>query len=167
MARITLLRHGKAELPSMAVSDFDRGLATRGQQNATAVGKFIADHKMLPQLVLVSSAARTRQTYALARQAWPDDLPSLFEPRLYEASASMLLDCIIAHAGDLSHVLVIGHNPSLVVLLNHMTGEDVTEVNMVEFPTCCMADIGFEGDRISQITPDAGRLLSFKRARDL
>ena len=63
MARITLIRHGKAETPMAGKQDIDRSLIIRGQQNAAAVGGFIAAHKMLPQLVLVSPAVRTRETY--------------------------------------------------------------------------------------------------------
>ena len=63
MARITLIRHGKTEISSREKHDFDRSLILRGQQNSSAVGVFLREHKMLPQLVLVSSATRTRETY--------------------------------------------------------------------------------------------------------
>ena len=41
MARITLIRHGKAEMPRIGGNDFDRGLIQRGMQNAEAVGQFM------------------------------------------------------------------------------------------------------------------------------
>ena len=62
---------------------------------------------------------------------------------------------------------VIGHNPSLVVLLNHMVGDGHAEQNLGYFPTCCMADIGFVAPKIRDLVSDGGRLLSIKRARDL
>ena len=34
MARITLIRHGKAEMPRIGGDDFERGLIQRGMQNA-------------------------------------------------------------------------------------------------------------------------------------
>ena len=74
MARITLIRHGKTEIPSHEKPDFDRSLILRGQQNSSAVGAFLREHKMLPQLVLVSSAARTRETYGFMKSQWPDDI---------------------------------------------------------------------------------------------
>ena len=66
MARITLLRHGKSENPQTGVSDIDRALIKRGQQNADNVGKMMVRQKMLPDLVLVSPAMRTKQTYEIA-----------------------------------------------------------------------------------------------------
>lgn len=167
MARITLIRHGKAETPMAGKQDIDRSLITRGQQNAAAVGEFIAAHKMLPQLVLVSPSVRTRETYEHIKLHWPDNIEAKYVDALYEASASTLLHAIIDHAGDLSDVAVIGHNPSLVVLLNHMVGDGHAEQNLGYFPTCCTADIGFVAPKICDIISDEGRLLSIKRARDL
>ena len=166
MARITLLRHGKSENPQTGVSDFDRALIKRGQQNADNVGKMMVRQKMLPDLVLVSPAMRTKQTYEIASQNWPD-IPMEFVDSLYEATANQLMYVIEERAGQSQNMLVIGHNPSLVVLLNRMVGSTHTDNNLSYFPTCCIADIGFEADKVSDIDPEDGRLLSIMRARDL
>lgn len=166
MARITLLRHGKSETPQAGVSDFDRGLISRGQQNAVNVGEMMVRQKMLPDLVLVSPAVRTKQTYETVAQNWPD-IPVEFVDSLYEATANQLLYVIEENASHSQNVLVIGHNPSLVVLLNRMVGSTHTDNNLSYFPTCCLADIGFEADKIRDIDPENGRLLSIVRARDL
>ena len=167
MARVTLIRHGKAETSKAGVQDFDRPLITRGQNNSSAVGAFLTTHRMLPQLVLVSPSARTRETYEFIKPHWPADIAVQFVDQLYEASASTLLQAIIDHGGNLSDIAVIGHNPSLVVLLNHMVGDGHPEQNLHYFPTCCMADIGFVAPKIRDLVSDDGRLLSIKRARDL
>ena len=70
---------------------------------------------------------------------------------------------------------MIGHNPSLVILLNHMLADNhhaafngrVTEHDLSYFPTCCFADIGFEARRVSDIVSRSGKLLSMKRVREL
>ena len=135
MARVTLIRHGKAETSKLGVQDFDRPLISRGQINSSAVGAFLATHRMLPQLVLVSPSARTRETYEFIKPHWPDEIAVEFVDQLYEASASTLLQAIIDYGGDLSDIAVIGHNPSLVVLLNHMVGDGHAEQNLGYFPT--------------------------------
>ena len=71
MARITLFRHAKAEKPAMQKSDFDRVLANRGRRNADRMGRFIAKNDLLPDMVIVSPAARTRETHELASAHWP------------------------------------------------------------------------------------------------
>ena len=167
MARITLIRHGKAEMPRIGQNDFDRSLVQRGIKNAEAVGQFMQAHKMLPELVLVSPAARTRQTYELMSVNWPS-LPRVeFENRLYEVSADTLLHLIFEHGGDLGSVAVVGHNPSLVVLLTHFVGLVDGKKNLAYFPTCCVADVGFDAVKVRDIVPGEGRLISLVKARDL
>ena len=175
MARITLIRHGKTEISSHEKHDFDRSLISRGQQNSSAVGAFLREHKMLPQLVLVSSAARTRETYEFMKLQWPDGIAVKFIDELYEASADTLLSVILNNCGAQSNLAVIGHNPSLVILLNYMVADNhhaafngrVTEHDLSYFPTCCFADIGFEAPRINDIVVRSGKLLSMIRVRDL
>ena len=82
MARITLIRHGKAEMPRVDGNDFERGLVQRGMQNAEAVGQFMQTHKMLPDLVLVSPSLRTRQTYELMSASWAKPPRVTYEDKL-------------------------------------------------------------------------------------
>ena len=84
MARITLIRHGKAEMPRIGGNDFERGLIRRGIQNAETVGQFMQAHKLLPDLLLVSPARRTRQTYELMSASWPNPPRVVYEDKLYE-----------------------------------------------------------------------------------
>ena len=175
MARITLIRHGKTEISSHGKHEFDRSLILRGQQNSSAVGAFLREHKMLPQLVLVSSAARTRETYEFMKSQWPNGIAVKFIDELYEASADTLLTVILKNCGVHSNVAVIGHNPSLVILLNHMIADNhhaafngrVTEHDLSYFPTCCFADIGFESRLVAGIRVSNGKLLSMRRVREL
>jgi phosphohistidine phosphatase len=167
MARVTLIRHGKAEMPRIGEEDFARGLVQRGVQNSEDIGAFMLAHKMLPDRTLVSPAARTRQTYELMSSSWPDESQALYLDALYEVSADTLLRLIFDHAGDVENVAVVGHNPSLVILLSHFVGLDGGDMNLGYFPTCCVADVGFDAARVADIDPEAGRLLSLVRARDL
>ena len=167
MARITLIRHGKAEMPKIGENDFDRGLVRRGMTNAEAVGQFMQAHKMLPDLILVSPARRTRQTYELMSACWSNLPHVIYEDNLYEVSADTLLRLIFGHGREVENLAVIGHNPSLVVLLTHFVGQIDGEVKLTYFPTCCVADVGFEATKIGNIDPEGGRLLSLIRARDL
>ena len=167
MARITLVRHGKAEMPRIGGNDFERELVQRGVQNSEDVGQFMLTHKMLPDLILVSPAVRTRQTYEPMSASWPNSPQVHYEDKLYEVSADTLLRLILAHGRDVENIAVVGHNPSLVVLLTHFVGLVDGEFNLRYFPTCCVADVGFDARKIGDIDAEEGRLLSLVRARDL
>ena len=166
MARITLFRHAKAETPTMQKSDFDRVLAKRGRRNADRMGRFIARNNLLPDMVIASPAARTRETYELASVHWPD-IPVIYRDSIYEASASTILGAIDALAGDAERVMVIGHNPGLAILLGNLVETLPPDADIFYFPTSCLAEIGFDAPIIGEIAPESGRLMSLVRARDL
>ena len=166
MARITLFRHAKAETPTMQKSDFDRVLANRGRRNADRMGHFIARNDLLPDMVIVSPAARTRETYERASVHWPD-IPVIYRDSIYEASASNILTAIQSLAGDAERVMVIGHNPGLAVLLGNLLETPPPDADIFYFPTSCLADIGFDAPTIGEIAPESGRLMSLVRVRDL
>ena len=166
MARITLFRHAKAEDPDLQTADPERVLASRGRRNAARMGHFIKEKGLLPDLVIVSTATRTRQTFELASADW-SDIPVLFLDSIYEAGGTTVLAAIEAHGGDCERVMVIGHNPGLVVLLHNLVESPPSGVNMSYFPTSCVADIGFDVRYIRDIQPESGRLLSFIRVREL
>ena len=84
MARITLFRHAKAEYPLAGKDDYNRTLAPCGRRNADRMGRFIIENNLIPDLVIVSGAARTRETYDRASVHWPS-LPTIFTDSIYEA----------------------------------------------------------------------------------
>ena len=71
MRQLVLLRHAKAAVDSDTGEDFDRPLAARGREDAPVVGKALADEGADPQVVLVSDARRTRETWGLIAGAFP------------------------------------------------------------------------------------------------
>jgi hypothetical protein len=52
-------------------------------------------------------------------------------------------------------------------LLTHFVGLVDGEFNLRYFPTCCVADVGFDARKIGDINAEEGRLLSLVRVRDL
>ena len=109
MARITLFRHAKAETLSSQQDDFSRVLNARGRRNADRMGRFIAENDLVPELVIVSGAARTCETHEIAAHHWPDSL-AIWSDSIYEASATTIMAAIEAHGGHKGPVMVIGHN---------------------------------------------------------
>ena len=166
MARITLFRHAKAETPAMQKSNLERALANRVRRNADRMGRFIAKNNLLPDMVIVSPAARTRETLELASAHWPD-IPVIYRDSIYEASATNILTAIESLAGDAERVMVIGHNPGLAVLLGNLVETPPPDADIFYFPTSCVADIGFDAPTIGKIAPESGRLMSLVRVRDL
>ena len=111
MNRLILFRHGKAER-SAPGGDFDRRLTERGRFDAALMGRVLKDEEFRPDLVLVSAAARTQDTWAAVAPTFPDAEIQVRRD-LYLASETVIwaLAETLGEARDT--VLVIGHNPGL------------------------------------------------------
>lgn len=124
MKHIYLLRHGKAVSPAGRM-DHDRELAPRGQHDSRYIGEWMAARDLLPDHVLVSSAARTQETYArwsLGAQ-WEGTAETTEE--LYLASSYEICDRIAQLDDSLERILLIGHNPGLEMTVRELTGSQV------------------------------------------
>lgn len=116
LRRLLILRH--AESQSMARSDAARSLTARGIADAESVGTWLAATGHRPDRVYVSSAARTRQTWAAVSQAaqWGTDIEAEFLDALYDGGPATALEVIRNAPDDVGTVLVVGHNPTVAAL---------------------------------------------------
>jgi len=112
MERLILMRHGKAERHAQTGGDFERALADSGRADAAVMGKLLAGMAYAPELLLVSSARRTRET---AEQVAPNFPAARVEHLrdLYHADPEEVVQAIEDHADGAATVMVVGHNPGL------------------------------------------------------
>ena len=111
--RLVLLRHAKAENGG-DLTDQLRPLALSGRRQAAQVGATLDAAGLVPDLILCSSAVRTRQTWDLARAAFGSPAGELeIVDALYHGGVRGLLDAVRAVAADLRTVLVVGHEPAM------------------------------------------------------
>ena len=115
MDRLILLRHGKAEPESVSGQDFDRILTERGRRDVALVCLALADAGLQPELALVSPAARTLETWAVAATIFPGAELRVV-PALYEVGPNDILAIAREEGAAVSTVMVVGHNPGLGVL---------------------------------------------------
>ena len=148
MRRLVLLRHAKSDYPA-GVADVDRPLSQRGETQAPLAGRWVAENIAGIDHVVVSVAQRTRQTWSLVSLQLPEAPEAMFDPRIYEASVSDLLQ-VIADAPDSARtVLLIGHNPGLEDLVLHLcTNPESNGADRLreKFPTSAIAVLDFDDD---------------------
>ena len=138
MQQLVLLRHAKAAADSDAGEDFDRPLAARGREDAPVVAKALADAGADPQVVLVSAAKRTRETWALVAPSFPK-AEVRFLQSLYLAAAEDLAE--EAEKAGAERVMIVAHNPGLHELAarwSHRNNELEARVR-AKYPTCAGA----------------------------
>jgi phosphohistidine phosphatase len=162
-----LLRHAKSSWDDESLADHERPLSPRGVRDAKRIGKHLGTLPSPPDLVLCSSAVRTRQTLDLIRSSLGAATVQV-EEGLYGASAGELLDRLRGLPEAARSALVIGHNPGIQDLTLDLTAPGpLFDRVSVKFPTCALATLAL-GDRTwSNVGQGDAELVGFTIPRDL
>lgn len=122
---LLILRHGKAD-KHVRCDDFDRPLHDKGKRAAQRAGVWVAQKDLTPDYIISSPAERAlvsaqKTSKSMGRYSGeirPDE-------RLYNANLHSLLE-VLGECPDFStRVLLVGHNPGLEDLLNHLVGGEI------------------------------------------
>ncbi len=149
MRQLLLLRHAKSSWDDDALEDQARPLNPRGRLAVAALREAMRNLGLLPDLVLVSPATRTRQTLA-ALEPW-DETPLIDEMEvLYLAEAPRLLAILRAVPETTRSVMLVGHNPGLQELTLRLIGAGAVspaDANVrrlaASFPTAGLVEFAF------------------------
>lgn len=164
MRTLSLFRHAKSSWSKKGLQDFDRPLNARGLKAAPAMGAYMAQHAILPDLILCSTAKRTIETLELALQAFPAEPEVRYDDTLYLASPSEILKRVKSYGMDFPHIMVIAHNPGIHACALRLAGEgpdDAMAALAAKFPTAALAVIDFPSASWRDIKDGEGRLRLF------
>ncbi|HVX22840.1 MAG TPA: histidine phosphatase family protein [Acidimicrobiales bacterium] len=163
-----VLRHAKTVAdPPPGGTDHDRTLAPRGRRDAEALGRRLAGDRLgldrdgapLPELVLCSTAARTRQTADLVLAGLVGAPLVDVRRAVYYASPDQVLAEIRTVPDDVTSAMVVGHNPTAHALAAGLgTDDDRVTVEGRGFPTCALAVFRLPVARWSDVAEQAGHL---------
>jgi phosphohistidine phosphatase len=148
MDRLILFRHGRADPDSESGDDFDRRLARRGAEETAEMGAHLASLGFTPQVVLVSPAARTRETWAAMQDIFPG-ADARFEDHLYHADSGTIRAAVETALAAHRTVMVVGHNPGLQELTVQLLQEGGAPLGLIgraqrNFPTAAAAVFLFD-----------------------
>jgi phosphohistidine phosphatase len=111
--RLSLFRHAQAR-SQFGVADIDRPLTQRGIEEAAAMARRMAEEGLQPDLILASTARRTLETAEILAAELALPAARIQADRgLYLAEPEALLERIRITAGDVKHLMLVGHNPGL------------------------------------------------------
>ena len=131
MKNLFLLRHAKSSWSDNSTDDFHRPLSKRGISNALSLSKYISEHQIIFDLILSSPSERTQATLDLIFTEKNFLSKIKFQEAIYHAEMSTLLELIKDQNNLKKNILVIGHNPGLHLLIEHLT-----KILIENFPTC-------------------------------
>jgi phosphohistidine phosphatase len=126
MKRLIIMRHAKSDWNTDAPTDHARPLNKRGRRDAPRVAQRLAEIDWIPQYVISSDSARTRETFALMQPAFAEAPQIEFLATLYHAGPSELASVLAGVPDDFTSALALGHNPGWEEVVQWLTSEAIT-----------------------------------------
>jgi phosphohistidine phosphatase len=160
--RLIVLRHAKAE--RSGPTDHERELSAAGRRDAGEVGRRLRAARLHPDLAIVSTSTRTRQTWQEVAAELGAPTTERFEPGVYDNEMADLLELVRATPDSAHTLLVVGHNPSIEELASQLDdgrGEAAARRAMAAgFATSAFAVLG-HGGSWRLVAPGQLRIESF------
>ena len=170
MLTLSLLRHAKSSWSNPALPDRERPLATRGVTDAPLMGKAMAERGIDPELVLCSSARRTRDTLDLVLPELRVEPKIVYVDALYHASPEQMLELLHGIQPGANRVMLVGHNPEIQAFALDLVGSGPKHFRdrlKMKYPTAGLAVINFVSGLWKSVSVNSGTLNLFLSPKDL
>jgi phosphohistidine phosphatase len=135
MKSLLLLRHAKTSDNNASISDGMRPLSDSGKYDVYKMSKFLKNNKLIPSLIISSSAKRAKDTSNLLAESIGYNKDILLSELLYKTNAKHYINVISKISNNINMVLLVGHNPILENLIELITNE------LIIMETCSLVHI--------------------------
>lgn len=118
MKHLILLRHGEAGFSDGV--DFQRQLTPAGKENLNRLGEILHSAGMKADFLHCSAATRTRETAEIIKKYIQIE-EEVYTRVIYEGNLESLLKLLENTPKTAETCMLIGHNPTISLLLSHLT----------------------------------------------
>lgn len=135
MKYLYLIRHTKSKKDDDMLDDFDRGLSQEGKKAILKMAYALKIKKVMPDLILSSSAKRTKSTAKGLAREMGYKKKIIYLNDLYLASPKTMLWIIQKIRKKHQTVFIVAHNPGITDFANQM----MTDNTIKNIPTLGVA----------------------------
>ena len=128
MKNLYLIRHAKSDWSDGSKSDFERGLNKRGQKAILIMAKALKEKKIIPDLILCSSAKRAKLTAKGLAKKIGYSAEIKYIDTLYMAEPETIQELIKDINNTVNTLFVVGHNPETTELSNSLSENYIDNV---------------------------------------
>ncbi len=164
--RLILTRHAKSSWDDPLVDDHSRILNARGIQAAGAIGHWMAVKKYLPDLVLCSTAERTRETWDLIAEISAHKAEAKFDKRLYLSSPDAMLNAL-RDVTEAQTVMIVAHNPGIGLTAAGLASKPALHPQSDRYPSGATMVLDFDVANWSDVTWGTGVVVDFVVPKEL
>ncbi|MFA5917023.1 MAG: histidine phosphatase family protein [Candidatus Gracilibacteria bacterium] len=166
MKKLILIRHAKSGFKNTDMIDFDRPLSDRGIEETKFVGKILKKLDIKTDLILCSSAKRTRETLeGIREEIDADNEKIVYDKGIYDNNSTNLdyyLNLFSKIDNDKEIVVIIGHNPFVTRLVRYLSGND-----NLGMETLGVAILDFDIEKWEGIKSNKGNISFFLSPKNL
>ncbi len=169
MLTLVLLRHARAVQQSRG-DDLSRDLQDKGRRDSGLLGSYLRSHDLVPDVALVSSSARTRQTFDGLTATIEAPVPATYDEALYNATAGEIRSMLKATEPGVRTLMIVAHNPGIADLAVMLSRDgDPVEIGRMRnrFAPCSLAVIACDAEDWADAAARGGRLDLFLQPEDL
>ena len=123
MKKLIIMRHAKSCWKDTELTDHERPLKKRGINDAKMMGKLLKSKKIMPDVIICSTAKRAKETADSLIEGLKYKNGVVMSDALYMAEPSDIFSTISEHGKKNKTVMVIGHNPGSEALVQILTGK--------------------------------------------
>ena len=156
------MRHGKSE--PFAASDHERALTDRGERSAADAGRHLVQTGNVPDFAIVSSAARTQQTWSAVAETSKSHAEVSVDEAVYSGSADVVLDALRAVPVGVAVLMFVGHNPSAAIVATQVDDGDgeagAISAMLQGFPSGALVSFEVEVPW-AELAAETGRVVDF------
>lgn len=160
MRTLMLLRHAQAISMTMDLSDKERSLTDQGKEDAVNLFETLQKEGNLPDIILCSSALRTKQTAKIFEEQAPK-IQIIYRDDLYNASTGMIYETAKSVNSTKKSVMIIAHNPGIYDFVRFLLGDtdpQTLEQIMSGYPPCTLSMYECPCDDWSMLMPGSCHL---------
>ncbi|MGI9365056.1 MAG: SixA phosphatase family protein [Rhizobiaceae bacterium] len=167
MKRLYVLRHAKSSWAQPGLSDIERPLNRRGEDQVSRLNPWFKANCTAPDRILCSPSTRTRQTYAGIKSALGSAELEIVQS-LYHGTVDVYLDALWTQTKN--SIMIIGHNPTCDELSRYLTNPSSPAAEKLmahHFGTANLSIFDLEQDEWSELDRAGGSLMHLIRPKDL
>jgi phosphohistidine phosphatase len=137
---------------------------------APVMGKVMSKHGLDPDLVLCSTARRTRDTLQLVLAELKTEPRIVYEDDLYHGTPAEMLDLLHKVGAGTTQVLLVGHNPELQSFALDLIGSGSKQLKdrlEAKLPTAGLVVLRFPAGAWKDVAINSGKLELFLTPSDV
>lgn len=163
MKTLYLVRHAKSSWKFPELDDIERPLNKRGKRDAPAMGRFLKDKDIMPDIIISSPAVRASMTARIISDILSYPLSHVkYSDEIYEADTTSLLKVVSRVDDKFNSTMLIGHNPGMTYFANMLASARIDNI-----PTCGIFCTELDISSWQEILENCGTFKFFKFPKNL